>query len=312
MLCSSVFLNASEAKDATKTDSINTDVASKPQKTSYEKGWELKLEKVSLNFSQTSLNNQRSYVSFRDTNLTGFSQLVVQEYSKFNVDYHARYFVIFNSLKTEYGVTFLRQAKTSIMNETRDNIVLSSDYTQRIWKANLFFDRAEIGPFARLGFQTEFTPSTPTGRIRILNLSGGVKLFEGKYIDNIYLSLFGEQNFTASLAYEGFGWRTGFNLKYKLNEKVNLLANLSFKDYILNTAAPSFNPKYQLSADVSLDSILFGNLSISPFLRVYMLKGRYIKDIGSNFLLGVSLSFSHTLKKPATIALGSEGYTKAL
>ncbi|PAF43677.1 hypothetical protein [Helicobacter sp. 11S02629-2] len=306
---STTQLSADDKKvDSTKTDSLKVETSKKDTKTqdtrtSYAKGWEIKLEKISLNFSQTSLNNQREYASFRDTNLTGFSQLVVQEYFKFNIDYHARYFVVFNYLKTDYGVTFLNQAKKTIMNETRDSVVLASDYTQRIAKLNLWVDKLEIGPFAKLSFQTEFTPSTPSGRMRILNLSSGIKLFEGKYIDNVYVSLFGEQNFTESNAYEGFGWQGGFELKYKINDKVNLLSHFSFKDYILNTAQPSFNPKYQLSADITIDSILFGNLAVSPFLRFYMLKGRYIKDIGSNLLLGVSLSFSHTLKKPVNIAL---------
>lgn len=41
-------------------------------------GWEVDLNRIALNFTQSSLSNQKLYTSFSDSNLKGNSQLALQ------------------------------------------------------------------------------------------------------------------------------------------------------------------------------------------------------------------------------------------
>lgn len=260
-------------------------------------GLELDLNRIALNFSQSSLANQSLYSNFSDSNLSGNSQLSLQFFFTFNMNYYSMRFVSFNSMIAEYGFTEITQSDNSIVkNKSLDRLLFSSDYTQRAWDFDLLIESFEAGPFMKASYQTEFNPTPALGRRHIINYVLGAKLFDGKYIKSLYFDLFGEHDLNRTTEFNGFGTEIGLSLEYRLNKSVRFLYSMNYKHYFLNLPNSRILPDYQLLIETRIEATLFKTLSISPTLRYYMLKAKDIEIPASNLILGVSLNFGKVLK----------------
>lgn len=256
-------------------------------------GWEIDLHKISVNFTQSSLTNQKLYTSFSDSNLKGNSQLALQFFSTLNGNYYAPRFVVFNTAYAEYAVTEITQTdKSLVTNKTLDKLVFSTDYTQRIWDFDWVIETFEVGPYLRASYQTQFNPTPSYGRRHIVNYMLGAKLFDGYYIKNLYFDFFGENDFNPSTKLNGVGMEFGMSLEYSLNANVKWTYAMNFKQYLFNAKDSKISPDYQLLIETRVDAKLFKSLSIAPFLRYYILKANDIVLPASNFIVGASLNFS--------------------
>lgn len=266
-------------------------------------GWEIDLHKISVNFTQSSLTNQKLYTSFSDSNLKGNSQLALQFFSTLNGNYYAPRFVVFNTAYAEYAVTEITQTdKSLVTNKTLDKLVFSTDYTQRIWDFDWVIETFEVGPYLRASYQTQFNPTPSYGRRHIVNYMLGAKLFDGYYIKNLYFDFFGENDFNPSTKLNGVGMEFGMSLEYNLNANVKWTYAMNFKQYLFNAKDSKISPDYQLLIETRVDAKLFKSLSIAPFLRYYILKANNIVLPASNFIVGASLNFSRIVL-PARQAL---------
>lgn len=256
-------------------------------------GWNLELKKISLNFTSASLKNQDIYKNFSNNRIKGDSQIVGQAFGNFEANYYAKNFVVFNSLIAEYGRNIIYpQNSAKIDNKTLDRILIGTDYTQRIWKIEKMLGGFEIGPYVQLGYQTEFTPQVGLDRRKILRFNTGFKVFDGKYIKNLHINAFGEEDFTYKKPVESLGVETGLNIEHKIEDNVTLTYQFNFRSYLLNNYAPSNNPEYELEFNTKLDTKVYKNFAVAPFINFYMLKGRYFKEVGTNVFIGVSISYS--------------------
>lgn len=261
-------------------------------------GWLVDLTRVSVNFSSTKITNQDPYAQFANSRLSGDSQLIMQFYGYVLADYYSKRFVFFNSLLAEYGETMVfLSPKKRLRNKTLDRILFSTGYTQRIWKLDKI-GGGEIGPYAQLSLQGEFTPSPNLPyRKKFFRFAAGVRLFDGKYVENLKLNLFGEEDFSdVHNLIESMGVETGLSLKRMLREGVQFSSLLNYRYYIINNYPNLRNPEHELECNIRLDTTLWNSFTISPFISFYLLKGRYINKPASNLFIGVSLSYGKVLK----------------
>lgn len=262
-------------------------------------GWEVDLNRIALNFTQSSLSNQKLYTSFSDSNLKGNSQLALQFFFTLNGNFYAPRFVVFNTAYAEYGFTQITQTNKSIVtNKNLDKMVFSTDYTQRMWDFDWGFEIFEMGPYVRASYQTEFNPTPSVGRRHIINYMAGAKLFDGRYVKNLYFDFFGEHDFNPMTKLNGAGLEVGVSLEYSLNKNVKWTYTMNYKKYIFNAKDSRISPDYQLLLETRIDAKLFRSLSIAPLLRYYMLKANDIDLPASNFMIGVSLNFGKVLLPP--------------
>ena len=266
-------------------------------------GWQIDLKQMSINFSSTTLQNQDLYAISADTRLQGDSQIVAQGILSLNADYYTRNFVVFNSLLAEYGrtVIFPKDSKT-IDNKTIDRILLSSDYTQRLWEINEAFGVSkwhfEFGPYSMLSYQTEFVPSTSeVGRRQIVRINAGLKLFSGIVLKDFMLTAFGEKDFNPNIATQSFGYEIGLSLDKRLRNTTNLTFMLNFRDYLHNTTQSEYNPKYYLETEVRYNLNLYKKLKIAPFAKLYALQGKNMRVSGNNIMIGVVFSYAQMLRE---------------
>lgn len=261
-------------------------------------GWLIDISRLSINFSSTKIANQDAYEKFANSRLSGDSQLIMQFYGYMLADYYTKRFVFFNSLLAEYGETMVSpMPKQRVRNKTLDRILFSTGYTQRIWHLEKV-DGSEIGPYIQLSLQSEFTPSPNlTYRKKYFRYALGVRLFDGRYIENLKLNVFGEEDFSDVRApIESMGMETGLSINKELREGVGLISLLNYRYYILNNYPTLRNPEHELEFNVRLDTMLWGNFSVSPFVSFYLLKGRYIDKPATNLFIGISLGFGKVLK----------------
>ncbi len=253
------------------------------------RGWHIELKRIAANLSSTSIRGQNEYINFSDSRVKGDSQLIAQGLFDLGLDFYAPRYVVFNSILAEYGRTILVVENERISNTTLDRILLSTDYTHRIWYVPTFVGGFEVGPFFKLNYQSGFE-----NRHQIIRFNTGIKLFDGVYIKDLHLNAFSEKDFALNIESENYGWESGIRLDYKVNENTKFYYFTNFRHYLYSSAPQSYNPLYQLEIEARVDTKLYKKLAIAPFIKYYALQGRHISQTGSNLFVGFSLSFGYT------------------
>ncbi len=252
------------------------------------RGWHIELRRIATNISSTSIEGQDKYASFADSRISGDSQLLTQAYFDLGYDFYAPRHVVFNSILAEYGRTTLARGNERITNTTLDRILISTDYTHRIWYIPSFAGGFEIGPFLQATYQSGFE-----NRRQITRLNAGIKLFDGIYLKDFHINIFNEKDFARSTESENYGWESGIKIEYKINKDSKFYYYTNLRHYLHSSAPDTYNPLYQLEMEMRVDTKLYRNLSIAPFIKYYLLQGRYIQEQGSNLFVGFSLSFGY-------------------
>ena len=261
------------------------------------RGWEVKLSKLAFDFNSTEVKNAEAYQDFSQARLTADSQTAVRGLLNASADYYAKRYLWSNELIMDYGRTKIRPVDDeTIVNENADQILFTTGYTQRLWNIPNFLGGFEIGPFANLGYETEFTKPQDAPRQRVLRATAGIKLFEGKYLKSLFAAVVGERDYTYSPTSNKVAWEAGFKIEQPLREGVTAKYEMLFRDYVSESQRVQTDLDYEFSADARLEVQLYKNLYLAPFISYYTAQAKYFGKRGENIYVGVSLSFSHLFK----------------
>ena len=257
-------------------------------------GWQVELKKLAFDFTSTEVKHAQDYEGFSDARLTSDSQTAVRGSWDSIADYHAAHYIWTNQLLMDYGRTKIRPVDgPTLTNENADQILFTTGYTQRLWKVDDFLGGFEAGPFATVGYQTEFTKPKDAPRTRVLRGKAGAKMFEGKYLKELYAAFVAERDFTYEPYATKTAWEAGIKLEAPVREGVVFKCGGLFRDYLHTTQKHPTDLDWEAGADARLEVEVYKNLFVAPFVRYYTAKGQYIKERGENLYIGVSLSFSH-------------------
>lgn len=258
------------------------------------KGWQVELKKIAFDFTSTEVKNAKEYNGFSDARLSADSQTAVRGALDFISDYHAEHYLWTNELTADYGRTKIRPVEgQTLTNENADKILLTTGYTQRLWKVQDVLGGFEAGPFFNLGYETEFTKPDNSPRKKILRGTAGVKLFEGTYIKSLFAAVVGERDFTYNPGASKLAWEAGFKIEQPVREGVTAKYSVLFRDYLSSSEKRDTDLDYEVSADARLEVSLYKNLYLAPFVSYYTAQAKYFGPRGENVYIGVSLSFSH-------------------
>ena len=257
-------------------------------------GWQVELKKLALDMTSNEVKHAREYKNFPSDQLTSDSQTYMRGEWDSLADYYAEHFVWTNRLFMEYGRTKIRpvDAKT-LLNENADTILVQTGYTQRIWQVDDFLGGFEVGPFANVGYQTEFTKTSDSPRTRIWRGTAGMKLFDGKYIKKFYVAAVGERDMTYKPHSDKLAWETMIEVEIPVREGVLFKTNAYFRDYLSSSKKHATDLSWEFLADARLDVEVYKNLFVAPFISYYTAQGKYVGPRGENVYVGVSFSFSH-------------------
>ncbi|MFA7074733.1 MAG: hypothetical protein WC234_06075 [Endomicrobiaceae bacterium] len=265
-----------------------------------QQGWQFELKRLSLNLTSTEVQNAEIYKinGVSNARLTSDSQTLVQGVFNFAADLFTRKSFWSNTVFAEYGKTYIRApGKEEVINENADKILITTDYTYRLWNINSFLGGFEAGPFINAGYETEFNAQDDSSLKRIIRAMTGAKLFEGKYLKSLYLAAVGEADYTYNPESAKFAAEAGIKVEQPLREGLKILYAGYYRNYISESKERISDLKYETEIDIRLDVMLYKNLSLAPFINYYAAEAKHFSARGENLYTGISLSYSVFFKK---------------
>lgn len=245
--------------------------------------------RVSIDMSSTEVSHADQYVNSPNSQLSADSQTVFKGVFDFVLEDEHPDWQWNNSLFMEYGRTKLRPADgDNSTSENADKILLTSDINRKMWT----YEGADVGPFASLGYQTEFTANNDAPRAKVLRAKGGIKLFNGKYIKELYAAAVEELDMTYHKSDTKTAYEVGIRAEYPLRDGVKFSLESYFRDYVLYSRYVGTDFKYEFSVITRMDVNIKDKFNLGPYLQYFQAQAREARNAGSNFMIGLSFSYS--------------------
>ena len=249
----------------------------------------LAVRRIGLEWSQTDVKNADVYEDSPVSALKADSQTFIKAVFDTALEYSKNRFQWDNSLFMEYGETKLKPVdEPETVSENADDILLSSNLSYACWE----FSGFKFGPTVRAAYDTEFKTADGTPRQNILRTNAGISLFDNEIVKSLYLTGVYEYDFTyageqtSKLAAE-IGWR----LEYQIREGVKLSSNGYYREYLSYSEFVPTDLERDLSAVLRLDTNLWGDLTMGPYVQYRRARARGVDVYGSNFIMGISFNY---------------------
>ncbi len=254
-----------------------------------DKRLDLNIRRIGLEWSKTHVGNAAEYTDSPVAALSATSQDFIKGIFDTALEYNRDRLNWVNALLMEYGKTTLKPYDApKTVDENADKILLSSDLSYACWD----FSGLKLGPTVRGAYETQFIDEDGNPRQNILRFSPGISLFEHKILKSLYLTGVYEYDFTyaheqtSKLGAE-FGWR----LEYEIRDGVKLSSNGYYREYFDYSEYVPTDLRRDLSAVARLDTNLWGDFTMGPYVQYRLAKARKTDLYGSNLIIGVSFNY---------------------
>ena len=249
----------------------------------------LAVRRIGLEWSKTDVRNSEYYQESPVSALKADSQDFIKGVFDTALEYNKNRFQWDNSLFMEYGETKLKPYDEPVtVSENADDILFSSNLSYACWE----FSGFKFGPTVRGAYDTEFKTADSMPRQNILRANAGLSLFDNQIIKSLYLTGVYEYDFTyagdqtSKMAAE-IGWR----LEYQVREGVKLSTNGYYREYLSYSEFIPTDLERDLSAVVRMDTNLWGDLTMGPYVQYRRARARGVDVYGSNFIMGISFNY---------------------
>lgn len=250
---------------------------------------QLSVRRIGLDWSKTQVRNSEEYQDSPVSALNATSQDYIKGVFDTILEYTKNKFKWDNSLFMEYGKTTLKPYnEPATTDENADKILYSSDLSYACWD----FSGLKFGPTVRAAYETQFADSTESPRQNIIRSSAGISLFDHTIIKSLYLTGIHEYDFTYAGAQNSkigaeFGWR----LEYPVRSGVKFSADGYYREYFAYSRYVSTDLERDLSAVLRLDTNLWGDFTMGPYVQYRLARARGAEHYGSNLVLGISFNY---------------------
>ena len=249
----------------------------------------LSVRRIGLELSQTQVRNANEYKNSPVSVLGADSQEFIKGVFDTALEYKKNRFQWDNTLFMEYGETKLKpEDGETTSSENADDILLSSNLEYECWE----FSGFKFGPTVRAAYDTEFVTTGDAPRQNIVRANAGLSLFDNKVIKSLYLTGVYEYDFTysdnkISKTAAEVGWR----LEYEVRDGVKLSSNGYYREYLAYSSYEATDLERDLSAVARLDTNLWGDLTLGPYVQYRRARARGVDVYGSNFIVGISFNY---------------------
>ena len=252
----------------------------------------LNIRRIGLDVSKTDVRNAKDYQDSPVQALKADDQEFIKGVWDTALEYKVGDLNWDNSLFMEYGKTKLTSYEgEEIINENADKILLSSDLAWARWH----FGDLKFGPLVRASYQTEFEASDGAPRMNVIRVNAGLSLFDHPIIKSLYLTGLYEYDFTYTDNQINKGAvEAGWRLEYEIREGVKISTNGYYREYLTYSAYENTDLKRDFSAELRMDTNLWGSFTMGPYVQYRIAKSREADVYGSNFMIG--LSFNYIMK----------------
>ena len=248
----------------------------------------LNVRRLGLDWTKTAMKNADEYQNSSVAALKASDQENIKGVFDVALEYGFDRFKWDNSLFMEYGkqsITNVDGQKT--VDESADKILLSSDLAYACWD----FDSFKLGPIVRGQYETEFQGNP---RRNILRPNAGFALFDHDIIKSLYIVGVYEYDFTyADEKVSKSAVEAGWRIDYKLREGVKFSSDGYYRKYLSYSQYVDEDLEYDFLAVARLDTNIWGDLTMGPYVKYRRAHSRQAIDYGANTSIGISFSYIH-------------------
>ena len=248
----------------------------------------LNVRRIGLDWTKTIVKDEAEYQNSTVSALTASDQETINGVFDVALEYGFDRFKWDNSLFMEYGKQTIKPYNDkSVTDESADKILLSSDMAYACWD----FDSFKLGPIVRAQYETEFKGDP---RRNILRPNAGFALFDHDIIKTLYAVGVYEYDFTYSDAkVSKSAYETGWRIEYDIREGVRFTSDGYYRKYLSYSQYVGEDLSYDFLAVARLDTNVWGDLTMGPYVKYRRAHSRQAHDSGSNTSIGVSFSYIH-------------------
>lgn len=252
--------------------------------------------RIGLDLSTTKVSHARNYQDSPVSQLNADDQSVLKGVFDFVLEYSKENLRWNNALFMEYGKTKIEPLdEPAKKTENADKILLSSTYSHKSMKFEApEFGTIDFGPMASAEYQTEFTANDNAPRSRVFRGKGGLMLFDGKIIKDLYIAGVGEYDITYSKAHVSkFAGEIGWRIEHKIRDGVSFSTDGYYRRYFSYSRYVGTDLRYDFSLTARMDVDISKTLTFGPYLSYRRAHSRESDVAGSNFMIGVSFSYKN-------------------
>ena len=249
----------------------------------------LSVRRIGLDWSKTQVQNAAEYQDSPVSALNATSQDYIKGMFDTILEFSKNKFKWDNSLVMEYGKTTLKPYnEPATTDENADKILYSSDLSYSCWE----FAGLKFGPTVRAAYETQFADSVESPRQNIVRSSAGISLFDHNIIKSLYLTGIHEYDFTyAGDQNNKIGAEFGWRLEYGIRDGVKISSDGYYREYFSYSGYVPTDLERDLSAVLRLDTNLWGNFTMGPYVQYRLAKARAAQHYGSNLIVGISFNY---------------------
>ena len=249
----------------------------------------LSVRRIGLDWSKTQVQNAAEYQDSPVSALNATSQDYIKGMFDTILKFSKNKFKWDNSLVMEYGKTTLKPYnEPATTDENADKILYSSDLSYSCWE----FAGLKFGPTVRAAYETQFADSVESPRQNIVRSSAGISLFDHNIIKSLYLTGIHEYDFTyAGDQNNKIGAEFGWRLEYGIRDGVKISSDGYYREYFSYSGYVPTDLERDLSAVLRLDTNLWGNFTMGPYVQYRLAKARAAEHYGSNLIVGISFNY---------------------
>lgn len=248
----------------------------------------LNVRRIGLDWTKTDMKNSAEYQNSSVAALKASDQQDLKGVFDVALEYGFDRFKWDNSLFMEYGKqSITNQDGSKTIDESADKILLSSDLAYACWD----FDSFKLGPIVRGQYETEFAGDP---RRNVLRPNAGFALFDHDIIKSLYIVGVYEYDFTyADAKVSKSAAEAGWRIDYKLREGVKFSSDGYYRKYLSYSQYVGEDLTYDFLAVARLDTNIWGDLTMGPYVKYRRAHSRQAIDYGSNTSIGISFSYIH-------------------
>ena len=246
------------------------------------------VRRIGFDWTKTDMKNSTEYQNSSVAALKASDQQDLKGIFDVALEYGFDRFKWDNSLFMEYGKqSITNQDGSKTIDESADKILLSSDLAYACWD----FDSFKLGPIVRGQYETEFAGDP---RRNVLRPNAGFALFDHDIIKSLYIVGVYEYDFTYSDAkVSKSAAEAGWRIDYKLREGVKFSSDGYYRKYLSYSQYVGEDLTYDFLAVARLDTNIWGDLTMGPYVKYRRAHSRQAIDYGSNTSIGISFSYIH-------------------
>lgn len=252
--------------------------------------WRANIRRLGLELSSVEVSNAKEYQDSPVSALNADSQTLVKGIFDFVLEYETDISRWDNSVFLNYGKTKIKPYnEPTETTENADEILLTSDYTYKMYR----FKNLDLGPFASVAYQTEFTRNEDAPRMKVIRAKSGAKLLNGALIKELYVAGVGEYDFTYAQSVTKLAGELGWRFEKTPREGIQISTDGYFRKYFMFSHYIGTDLKYDLNLTARMDVNITDTLTFGPYISYRLAKARAATKYGSNFTIGLSLAYKN-------------------